>query len=95
MVRPLDQGSKPVGSTSGSATLLLCAPGHAARPLSFSVSETGTNLTFRSKGGCKTEVRDVRRLVSRTQGFLSHISVFFFLFTFFRFLIFLIIFFNF
>lgn len=80
-LRPLDQGSERVGSTSGSPTLLLCAPGPVAWPVSFSVSEMGTNLTFGSKGGGKSEVRDARWLVSRTQGLLSHISVSFFLFS--------------
>lgn len=53
MERSMDQGSKQTGSSSGSATLLLCDPGHAAQPVSLSVSEMGTNLTFGNKGGCK------------------------------------------
>lgn len=75
-VYALDQGSEWVGSTSGSAALLLCAPRHAARPVSLSVSEMGTNLTLGSKGGYKTEVRDARWLASRTQGSFPPLAFF-------------------
>lgn len=83
-VHPLDQGSEQVGSTSGSATWLLCDLRYAAWPVSFGFYEMGATLIFGSKGSCERdhryEVAD-KRLTSETQGLSRHISIFFFLFT--------------
>lgn len=77
-VRPLDQGSEQVGSTSGSATWLLCDPRHAAWPVSFGFCETGATLTFGRKGGCERdqgyEVADAQTQGLCSQGILVSVS---------------------